>query len=57
VIAERISTTSGIALLIHKAWEERFHVPVFETCGFTETAIDMESLFTHEEIGKFFQEE
>ena len=48
--------TSGIAPVIHKAWEERFNVPVFETYGTTETAIDMGSLFTHEETGKFFQE-
>ena len=36
----RMVQTSGIAPLIHKAWEERFNVPVFETYGSTETAID-----------------
>jgi crotonobetaine/carnitine-CoA ligase len=36
----RMVQTSGIAPLLHKAWEERFGVPVFETYGSTETGAD-----------------
>jgi carnitine-CoA ligase len=36
----RMVKTSGIPPSIHKAWEERFNVPVFETYGSTETGAD-----------------
>jgi len=49
--------TPRIAPFIHKVWEERLHVPVFETYGSTQTATDMGLLITHKEIRKSLQEE
>jgi crotonobetaine/carnitine-CoA ligase len=37
----RVVQTSGISPRIHKAWEERFNVPVYEVYASTETTLDI----------------
>lgn len=37
----RLVQTSGISPRIHKAWEERFNVPVYEVYASTETTVDI----------------
>ena len=37
----RMVQTSGISPRIHKAWEERFNVPVYEVYASTETTVDI----------------
>jgi carnitine-CoA ligase len=37
----RVVQTSGISPRIHKAWEERFNVPVYEVYASTETTVDI----------------
>jgi crotonobetaine/carnitine-CoA ligase len=37
----RLVQTSGISPRIHKAWEERFNVPVYEVYASTETTLDI----------------
>jgi crotonobetaine/carnitine-CoA ligase len=37
----RVVQTSGISSRIHKAWEERFNVPVYEVYASTETTVDI----------------
>jgi carnitine-CoA ligase len=44
----RYVQTSGILPSIHKAWEERFNVPVFEVYASTETACDIAVTSDHD---------